>query len=217
MLTNSSFKTSSNSSKTASVYLFPSSLYIPELPITSEAIEEFVRAFVLPIRLHAAYDSLRVPNKASLLRQPEYQQLFNVVKELHDITVLICGHGGRDVRCGVMGPVLQQEFADQLGNQGIEVLSTPPEASAATKAIQRRRGARIGLISHIGGHKYAGNVIIYFPPSLESHPLAGKGIWYGRVEPKHVEGIIRGTVGNGKVISDMFRGGINKDGGIIRL
>lgn len=217
MLTNSSFKPSSSSSRFASVYLFPSSLYIPELPITSKAIEEFVKAFVLPISLHAAYDSLRVPNKMSLLRQPEYQQQFNVVKELHDITILICGHGGRDVRCGVMGPLLQQEFVDQLGNQDIEVLSTPPEASAASRSMRRTHGARIGLISHIGGHNYAGNVIIYFPPSLDDHPLAGRGIWYGRVEPKHVEGIVRETIGNGKVISDMFRGGINKDGEIIRL
>ncbi|KLJ06659.1 hypothetical protein EMPG_17845 [Blastomyces silverae] len=35
--------------------------------------------------------------------------------------------------------------------------------------------------------------------------LAGKGIWYGRVEPRHVEGIVEETVLGGRVISEHFR------------
>ena len=90
------------------------------------------------------------------------------------------------------------------------------EGTGATKS------ARVGLISHIGGHKFAGNVIIYLPPGLKTeagdeHPLAGHGIWYGRVEPKHVEGIIIETILKGNVIADNFRGGIQRDGRILRL
>jgi len=77
--------------------------------------------------------------------------------------------------------------------------------------------ARVGLISHIGGHKWAGNVIVYIPPSFSSNPLAGKGIWYGRVGPEHVEGIVGKTILDGKVIKELFRGGIDQDRGIIRL
>jgi (2Fe-2S) ferredoxin len=65
-------------------------------------------------------------------------------------------------------------------------------------------------VSHIGGHKWAGNVIIYLPPGYtngsEDSVLAGRGIWYGRVEPRHVEGIIKETILGDKVIKDLFRG-----------
>jgi len=73
------------------------------------------------------------------------------------------------------------------------------------------------LTSYLAGHKFAGNVIIYIPPSFASNPLAGKGIWYGRVGPEHVEGIVTKTILDGKVIKDMFRGGIDKSGEILRL
>lgn len=111
------------------------------------------------------------------------------------------------------------------------------------------------MISHIGGHKWAGNVIVYIPPDYQINPLerenrganpkdkdaakepvvheddrlsenddkpfvsplAGKGIWYGRVQPKHVEGIVEQTIGHGKIIKDLFRGGINQNGSTIRL
>ena len=51
----------------------------------------------------------------------------------------------------------------------------------------------------------------------ELSPLAGYGIWYGRVEPKYVEGIVQETLLGGKVIEDLFRGGIKQGGEILRL
>lgn len=85
----------------------------------------------------------------------------------------------------------------------------------------------IGLTSHVGGHVWAGNMIIYIPPHAgvsgmsspphlqphrepepesKPHPLAGKGIWYGRVEPKHIPGIFEETVVKGRVIKELLRG-----------
>lgn len=40
------------------------------------------------------------------------------------------------------------------------------------------RRALIIKTSHIGGHKFAGNMIVYSP--------RGTGVWYGRVSPKEV-------------------------------
>lgn len=145
------------------------------------------------------------------------------------------------MRCGVMGPVLRDEFEAQLPRAGVEVLRGPaglgpvgldidaayvPAATAESARVPALT-ARVGLISHIGGHKFAGNVIIYLPPSMkaqrrkarrgEKHPLAGHGIWYGRVEPKHVQGIVQETIMRGNVIADMFRGGTTPDGKILRL
>lgn len=137
---------------------------------------------------------------------------------------------GRDSRCGVLGPVIQEEFNKALQREGIEVLQGPvpiiEQNDAYTELLEgpasRRVTARTGLISHIGGHKFAGNVIIYIPKKAktnaeETHPLAGCGIWYGRVEPKHVEGIVTRTILRGEVFEDLFRGGITKDSEILRL
>lgn len=150
--------------------------------------------------------------------------------------VLICGHGGRDARCGILGPVLMKEFEGGLPRAGVEVLDGPVPLATPSKhpreAItgpgasqtgeESGMNARLGLISHIGGHIFAGNVILYIPPSArlkggEPHPLRGMGIWYGRVEPKHVEGIIAETLGEGRVVMDLFRGGVEKGKGVLRL
>ena len=66
--------------------------------------------------------------------------------------------------------------------------------------------------SCIGGHAYAGNVVIYLPRNWKGvngesvSPLAGKGNWYGRVEARHVWGIMDETVKKGRIIEELFRG-----------
>lgn len=121
------------------------------------------------------------------------------------------------MRCGVMAPALESEFKRVLQSRGF----TSVDGDGTT--VDGPGHANIGRISHIGGHKYAGNVIVYIPPkmtvgtSLEPHPLAGKGIWYGRIEPKHVEGLVEETILGGKVVVDHFRGGIDRNGDILRL
>ncbi|KAL8816706.1 MAG: hypothetical protein Q9223_004324 [Gallowayella weberi] len=79
----------------------------------------------------------------------------------------------------------------------------------------------LGMISHVGGHAFAGNVILYIPPEFCIHdedkrggvpkisPLAGMGIWYGRVEPRHVQGIIEETIRKGKILEELWRGGLD--------
>ena len=80
----------------------------------------------------------------------------------------------------------------------------------------------MGVISHIGGHKYAGNVVVYVPPEWKGgdgvvgeigvSPLSGMGIWYGRVGPEHVEGVVSETLVRGRVVKDLLRGGITREG-----
>ncbi|ETN36615.1 uncharacterized protein HMPREF1541_08893 [Cyphellophora europaea CBS 101466] len=146
-------------------------------------------------------------------------------------TILICSHNSRDTRCGVLGPLLVSEFKRLL----------PPSLQ-----LDAEQGTRVAGISHIGGHKWAGNVIVYIPrgwslrrraivdgeeasasleedraahggPSGKESPLAGKGVWYGRVEPRHVEGIINETILGGKVIRELCRGVVDEGGRIIRI
>jgi (2Fe-2S) ferredoxin len=120
-------------------------------------------------------------------------------------TILICSHNSRDTRCGTLGPILRAEFVTQLSHLGLATSTEKFLPQADPQAVN------VGCISHIGGHAWAGNVIIYFPGDV-AHGLAGMGVWYGRVEPRHVEGIVRETVLGGRVIEELFRGGIGRDG-----
>ena len=75
--------------------------------------------------------------------------------------------------------------------------------------ISVRGKIRVGNISHIGGHKYAGNIIIYLPPDADNWDQGGKGIWYGRVgRQADVERIVNETIVGGRIIEELLRGGV---------
>ncbi len=97
-----------------------------------------------------------------------------VLEKTTEKHVLVCAHTRRDKRCGVAGPLILQEMK---------------------KHVMPEDGIRLLASSHIGGHKFAGTMIIY--------PY---GIWYGRVLPCHAGQIINDTVKQGKVIEELFRG-----------
>lgn len=98
--------------------------------------------------------------------------------------LFVCCHANRDERCGYCGPILADLFADEIRARGLQ------------ESIQVRR------TSHVGGHQYAGNVLIY--PG---------GDWYGYVTPADVERIIEQHLLRGEVLSDLWRGrmGLTRD------
>ncbi|CAI2177189.1 14738_t:CDS:10 [Funneliformis geosporum] len=119
---------------------------------------------------------------------PTLPVTFTVEKMLYKSVILICSHKRRDKRCGVTAPLLKDEFDKVLKNKGLDVDSR----------VDNKDGIAVYMTSHIGGHKFAGNVIVY---------CEGKGIWYGRVTPCHVNLIIEKTVIEGRIIRDLYRGG----------
>lgn len=71
------------------------------------------------------------------------------------------------------------------------------------------KGIEAALTSCVSGHVFAGNVVMSCqkggsPFGIDS--LGRKGMWYGRVEPKHVEGIISSTLLGRRVIEELLRG-----------
>ena len=87
-----------------------------------------------------------------------------------------------------------------------------------TQADPRR--ALILMVSHIGGHKFAGNVIVRsvslvrlrvcrLTQVLQIYKPQGVSVWYGRVTPHHCEAIVRDTIVGGKVLPPLLRGGLN--------
>ncbi|KXS15843.1 hypothetical protein M427DRAFT_134861 [Gonapodya prolifera JEL478] len=91
--------------------------------------------------------------------------------------LFVCGHQKRDDRCGVVGPSL---------------VSALRESSAK---LNLDSSIKVLACSHVGGHKYAGNLIAY--PA---------GVWLGRVAPYHAEVVLREVVQGGKVIRGLWRG-----------
>lgn len=69
------------------------------------------------------------------------------------------------------------------------------------RALPEQHKALILKNSHTGGHKYAGNCIIYNPQ--------GSGVWYGRVTTHEVESIVQNTILGGEVLPPLLRGGLN--------
>ena len=176
-------------------FLFPSFRRIKAIPHTAASFSNFATAYLKAPKLHPMHDGLSASQKAALTRDESKAALLPHPEPITKPTILICGHGGRDQRCGILGPILQSSFRAELARRGIE--------------------AHVAQISHIGGHKYAGNVIIYLPPSLEGNALKGSGIWYGRVGPEQVEGVVEETVVKGRVVGELLRGGVMQGGGNI--
>ena len=157
MVTNSSFEPQSAvATSTTSAYVLPNFTYVPRLHTTTDSVQRFFQAFALPTTLHPAHNALTQEDQSNLKRQTELEQAFPDAINVDHILVLICGHGGRDSRCGLLGPLLRDEFSEKLTQQGIHVLdSTSKAETKLTSASQHPRpSARVGLISHIGGHKY---------------------------------------------------------------
>ena len=83
--------------------------------------------------------------------------------------ILICKHNSRDNRCGTMGPKIIEKLQTELAHRNIN------ESEIAV------RGS-----SHIGGHEFAGTLILY--PEMD---------WYGHIKeetiPKLLDNIISGS------------------------
>ena len=111
----------------------------------------------------------------------------------HDHLILLCSQATRDARCGMSAPILHKEFERHLRPLGLQ---------RDLDDDQREGGVGIYFVSHVGGHKYAANVLIY-----RRRPQ--QAIWLARVRPQHCEAIVKFTVLQGKVVhpETMLRGG----------
>ncbi|KAL6942096.1 hypothetical protein ACO0QE_003262 [Hanseniaspora vineae] len=95
--------------------------------------------------------------------------------------IFVCGHAKRDQRCGVIAPLIMDEIL-KWRDKNNAYKYTP------------------GMISHIGGHKFAGNMAIY-----EQDETRVDGIWYKQVTPNLVS-LVLDKLTDQKVIKDLYRG-----------
>lgn len=148
----------------------------------------------------------------------------------HRYLILLCSQKTRDARCGQSAPILRREFERHLRPLG---LHRDPHDT-------RPGGVGIYFISHVGGHRYSANVMVYrrsdrVPGSKGTDGAAsdnnnnnGNGdvaasgeasqcIWLARVRPQDCENIVRYTVLQGKVVKpeSQLRGGFNRVEGLV--
>ncbi|CAN6857636.1 unnamed protein product, partial [Brassica oleracea] len=107
-----------------------------------------------------------------------------IQEELSGSFVFVCAHGSRDKRCGVCGPALIEKFEQEIGSRGLsdQIFVKP--------------------CSHIGGHKYAGNLIVFSPDSAGNV----NGHWYGYVTPDDVPAMLDQHIAKGEIIQNLSRG-----------
>ncbi|KAH7175568.1 Sucrase/ferredoxin-like-domain-containing protein [Dactylonectria macrodidyma] len=73
----------------------------------------------------------------------------------HRVVILMCSQRTRDVRCGQSAPLLRKELERQLRPLGLY----------RDLHDERPGGVGIYFISHVGGHKYSANVMVYRRPN----------------------------------------------------
>ncbi|EER25557.1 hypothetical protein CPC735_066570 [Coccidioides posadasii C735 delta SOWgp] len=111
-----------------------------------------------------------------------------------DYVVLLCSHKSRDARCGISAPLIKRELERHLRPLGLH----------RDDSDDRPGGVSVYFVSHVGGHKFSANVLIY-------RKEAEQMIWLARVRPEHCEGIVKYTILKGKVVHPDFqlRGGFD--------
>lgn len=201
LITNASSRTESDRN-CISVDIFPESIYVPNIRPSPGSLETLVQLFTNP-KTAFVQKGLAKRDTSELVNRKD-QRSWPI--RMPGATILICGHNTRDTRCGILGPLLRDEFCSYLNAKERSI-----ESRGGQQYTTQSNCSRVALTSHIGGHAFAGNVVIYLPktfkmPSGELSPLAGMGIWYGRVEPRHVWGIMEETVQRGSVIQELLRG-----------
>lgn len=117
----------------------------------------------------------------------------------HDYVVLLCSHKRRDARCGISAPLIRKELERHLRPAGLYRDAND----------ERPGGVGIYFVSHVGGHKFSANVLVY-------RRVEGQLIWLARVRPEHCEGIVKYTILQGKVVHPEFqlRGGFDREKGM---
>ncbi|PVI01665.1 hypothetical protein DM02DRAFT_613485 [Periconia macrospinosa] len=137
----------------------------------------------------------------------------------HKYLILLCSQKTRDARCGQSAPLLRREFERHLRPLGLY----------RDLHDERPGGVGIYFISHVGGHKFSANVMIYRKASAvkqaegqaeeqangsenkvvldvnkaqeeEGNGEAAQCIWLARIRPEDCENVIRYTVLQGKVV-----------------
>ncbi|OAQ28211.1 hypothetical protein K457DRAFT_58235, partial [Linnemannia elongata AG-77] len=184
VLTNSSRKAETWDGPGWQVVILPDQIVVND--VTPEQCDDFFEAFLRPAK-DGGQDSSKVSISTASVHAGS--TTFLAHRWLPKSAIMICSHGKRDNRCAKTAPLLKKQFLQYLRQKDIYG--------------DAEGDVEIWLVSHIGGHKFAGNVIVHRSEPEEKTSMA---IWYGRVEPCHATAIVEATIERGEVIRELYRG-----------
>ncbi|CDK27329.1 unnamed protein product [Kuraishia capsulata CBS 1993] len=102
--------------------------------------------------------------------------------------VFLCSHRTRDKRCGITAPLMKKEMDIDLRDRDL----------LRDFGDDRPGGVTVAFINHVGGHKFAANLLIYL--------RSGENVWFARCRPTNCKAIISETIlGGGKVWPEYLR------------
>jgi (2Fe-2S) ferredoxin len=109
-----------------------------------------------------------------------------------------------------------EDFTGTSDERIAEIKSRLIQAMEGTLGYEKK--ALIIYNSHMGGHKFAGNVIVSLgspcirtrsDQNAQIYTPSASGIWYGRVSTHEVKSIVENTIIGGKILPPLLRGGVN--------
>ncbi|KAI9843914.1 MAG: hypothetical protein M1838_002410 [Thelocarpon superellum] len=145
-----------------------------------------------------------IASAAPALPRPSSDSNLTARRCPHQYLILLCSQKTRDVRCGQSAPLLRRELERHLRPLGLY----------RDLDDDRPGGVGIYFISHVGGHKYSANMMIYRKHDVGE---ASQAIWLARIRPEDCEAIVKYTVLQGKVVKPLtqLRGGFDRERGVV--
>ncbi|WVQ77002.1 hypothetical protein IAR50_006681 [Cryptococcus sp. DSM 104548] len=151
------------------------------------------RSYVLPYRAVILLCSHKRRDKRCHIAAPLLRSALQTCLQTHDISV---DHSGSSL-INLDGPALEEveggeeEREEEVGRriEGIE-------------GVKGGEGGEVGIfnINHLGGHRYAGVMLIVFP--------SGAYISYGRVTPQEIPRVVEDTILQGKIVPGLLRNAV---------
>uniref|UniRef100_A0A7S3H655 Uncharacterized protein n=1 Tax=Spumella elongata TaxID=89044 RepID=A0A7S3H655_9STRA len=184
----------------------------PEDPV----VANFAKILVYPDNLAFDLFPEQVSSFADLVMQPlPLRDLPNLENFTHNAPwfgskklLLVCVHNARDKRCGTKGPELIANLEACLKEPEImysddsSATLTNSNSDMAFVSSPTKKVTDFAIVrgsSHIGGHVYAGTMIVY-----------PEGRWYGRVSKQNVPALLK-SLGENKVYNECLRGCTSSD------
>jgi len=91
--------------------------------------------------------------------------------------VLLCSHRTRDKRCGVTAPLIRDALCAELRQEQLQSDLNDDDDEG---------GIKVALCNHVGGHKFAANVLIY--------KNDGTAVMFARMRPMHAHQLVQKAI-----------------------
>ncbi|SJX64724.1 related to LIP5-lipoic acid synthase [Sporisorium reilianum f. sp. reilianum] len=104
-------------------------------------------------------------------------------KQDDETHVYVCTHGSRDCRCGVAGTAVYQALKDEVRSH---------QASTIKAGKDAPKKVRVFPISHVGGHAWAANALVY-----------PHGDWYGNLRATDSKLVLRAALSPASSVHDL--------------